>query len=825
MHPRTVKMVRRSLIGVVVVVALAVLANYLHVRAQRGRAAKKSARVLGPEMIRSFEGFEYSDTPNGVLRFRFRAKRLVDTQGGKSIVEGIEAFDYNPDGSVRNEIRSRNAVYDREHNAADFSGDVRLFLGDAFELRMNALYYDFNSKIAETHDRVRFISPALSGTARGVRFNQASKTLDLRSEIDFTVSARAAGAHEDTRFHAVSDSARCIDELRRVVFAGRARVESATGTLEADRITAALSADRERLETLTAEGNAAYESGPGRAGQSLRGGKMKFGIGGKLSLERIVVTGKAAFAARTADGSETLEAEEIEVLLDAAGGGPVRIEGRGGALLERSRGGERARVSGDRLEAAFASGSSRLESVRVRDPVRAVLTLSGPSGSDRNELRAGDIRMRFREAEGRAVFDRLHAEGSVRWLSGDTRANAPKRREPARTLEASSLEMVFSGDGGSLEEGIAAGRVTVSEEKEIAGRRSQISRLLADSMQFHFFPGDNRIRDLEASGRVQAVYEKAGGGEERTGAGRLLASSERMRVLFALENGESVVASASQWGNFVYTDASRTAMAGRCDYDAATGLLTLRESPRIDEATSSTTADAMEYSLAKRVLAVRGRVRSLLRAGKDSGSLPILAAPTAVLPAGTLDYRTDKRLLRYAGKVHVLSESGRLEAATLDVIDGGARVQARGFVRHTIPKRKDPEKAERSDKPKETRSSLNEDMTILSSSLEYERGKNTATYAGGVRVLSGSLSLESQALEAVISKSGQGLEKAVARREVHIRQDDVEGTGDTVDYYLEPPRFVLTGKPAVIEAPGRGRTSAPRLTYSIADDRILFGNR
>ena len=129
MRLRTVKIIRRSLIGLVIVVLLSVVFNYLQVWYRRARLVKKVAQILNPEMLRSFEGFEYSSTPNGVLRFRIKARRLGESREGKSYIEGIEAYDFSPDGSIRNEIHSEKAVFDREHNSAEFSGNVRIVFG------------------------------------------------------------------------------------------------------------------------------------------------------------------------------------------------------------------------------------------------------------------------------------------------------------------------------------------------------------------------------------------------------------------------------------------------------------------------------------------------------------------------------------------------------------------------------------------------------------------------------------------------------------------------------------------------------------------------
>ena len=44
-------------------------------------------------------------------------------------------FDFNPDGSTRNQIRSLRADYDRDHKKAFFAGDVRIAMTGEVEIR------------------------------------------------------------------------------------------------------------------------------------------------------------------------------------------------------------------------------------------------------------------------------------------------------------------------------------------------------------------------------------------------------------------------------------------------------------------------------------------------------------------------------------------------------------------------------------------------------------------------------------------------------------------------------------------------------------------
>jgi LPS export ABC transporter protein LptC len=177
MKASAIKILSRLMIGLIVAVSLSVLINYLFTRYNRTQNVQKTPQVLDSEMVRSAEGLDYSDHRNGKLRFRIHAEKLLETNLGKSLLEGIEARDFNPDGSVRNEIRSKRAEYDRDRNLADFSGDVRVFFGDGIEMRTESLHYDLLLPAGRTPPRGRgaFYSRAMCGWIPGLPLSRVKR--------------------------------------------------------------------------------------------------------------------------------------------------------------------------------------------------------------------------------------------------------------------------------------------------------------------------------------------------------------------------------------------------------------------------------------------------------------------------------------------------------------------------------------------------------------------------------------------------------------------------------------------------------------------------
>ena len=116
-------------------------------------------------------------------------------------------------------------------------------------------------------------------------------------------------------------------------------------------------------------------------------------------------------------------------------------------------------------------------------------------------------------------------------------------------------------------------------------------------------------------GTFESDYEKKPVRTAGSSLEKYHTESENMQAAFELKDRESAVRSVSQWGNFRYRDDSRTATAGRCDYDAHKAILVLSESPLIvSRETGSTSGELVEYDQRQKLLLVHKRVRSKLAA-------------------------------------------------------------------------------------------------------------------------------------------------------------------------------------------------------------------
>jgi LPS export ABC transporter protein LptC len=823
MRAPNVKILRRGLVGLIIVVAAFVALNILrnfnfHEQPKPG--------LLGLQVTRSAEGVEYSDNKNGVARFKVRAQRVVETTQGKNLLMGIEAYGFNPDGSVRNEIRSQKAIYDTDGKTIDFSGKVKVFLGKGVEIRTDSLHYDLNADVGTSPDRLQFYSQSANGKARGIRFDQKTQSLELGSEAEFNIdqkSTEPGNSNDVGSMHASSERAHSSGETHKIVFQGKARIESKNyGLISGDTIEVSLTPDQRHVTSLVSAGNAAYRSQDGAETRNLSGNQMVFGIGESNALEKISVLGDAAFVSDSPAEEEHLRGGEIDLEFDAGKGAIKQVQGRRGVQFRMKRGAEQTLISGEQLSAQFAPETRSLTNIHVAQ--NAKLSAEGAKDTANNNLQSDDLRVSFRRMNERAAIEKIRAEGSVRWRSVPPGNTTAQNREAARSLEASLLELENAAEGDYLESGRASGKVIISESSIDKPVQPQMRRLSADSTRFRFFPKDGQLKELNAEGHVQTAFEKKGKGPGGSMAvDNFRTESDKLTAIFVLNDGRSVVQSATQWGNFSYRDDARSATAGRCDYEAEKEVMLLTESPRISDQSSATSGERVEYDRKRKILSAHANVQSKIGTQKDGGlffgSSAAASSSQAIIMADEMRYETDTGRFHYSGNVRLLSENQQLRAQILDISSGGERIEAQGEVWHLIKESSPAGKSQSSSSPQKS------PITIQSKRMQYLKTRNELNYAENVTLTSTDVKMSSATLEAELDKDGM-IQNATAGGKVRIvHQGGRESKSETAHWSLETGIFIIEGNPAEIFDPVRGRSSARQLTYFKASDRILLGKQ
>ncbi|NWG13511.1 MAG: LPS export ABC transporter periplasmic protein LptC [Acidobacteria bacterium] len=832
MHLRSVRLLQRGLGVLIAVVLLWVVADYLLTWRNRIRAVRESARILGSEMIRSAEDLEYSENENGKLRFKIHASKLLETRQGKNFLEGIEAFDFNPDGSQRNRIQSRRAEYDREAGHALFVGDVQIQMAGGIELRTSSLHYDLRDNRGWTDDTMHLTSPQASGSARGVRYDYARRILELQGDVDLELVRKAQGPASpavEERSHIVSDLLYYSEADRFAVFRGNARLQSANAYLSGREIEVRLSEDRRHLSSLMSAGDAEYRSSQPDSVEVLAGDRLDFVISPlQRSLERIMVNGNARFDSERGNDKFRLKGAQIQLVLGPGGGSLEKISSLAGAEFESWRGGSNTAISGEELEADFSRQTRRLQSLSVRR--NAQMALRPGAGQPVDELRADRIRFEFVEIEGESRPRRLQAEGCVRWISAPREAEGGKASASGRMLAAERMEMRYLPSGESLEEGDASGNVRITLLASPADTRPPVRSLEAEQVKFAFHQGGNRLRSLDGEGKVRVVYQAAVRPQGETSAAEAF-ETHSQRLLATFRESDGAAEEVRQSGGFFYRDGNRTARSGESSYEARTETLVMTGSPEVVDTTTRTAGTILEYQLRDKIITVRKDVRSVFfPAPHGNGGTPFLAssgtgAPT-VVTAQRMLYWTETSRVEYSGGVSMLSEESQLRAQRIEILDSGNELAADGGVFHRIERRSEAPESGRGEShgtaaSRDSRKDASP-LVIRCRKLRYEKARNMIGYEQDVALESGDLRLWSERLDAMLDEDAGRIEWAKASGRLRIKQSGREARGEQADYFLAPGKFVVVGNPAEITDPVRGKSAARRLTFFSLDDRILL---
>jgi LPS export ABC transporter protein LptC len=817
---------RRFLIGVIILVLLLVLGNYFYSRRNRSNSSTDPRRILSSEMVQLTEGFEFSQNKGGAARFKIRAEKLLETRNGKNYLQGFEIFNFNPDGSIQDTIQSQKAQYDRERMLADLSGDVRIQLSKGIELQTNTLHYDQNTNIGTTDDRLQLRSSTASGTALGIRFDEKDKSLDLNRDVDFVMIQKRTkpdGATENVKIHVTSEKAFLSESMLLLRFQGKAHVDAGSEALSGDEIEATLSENKEHFRTLTSTGHAAYQFKETNQTRNMSGDRIAFGMD-EISgdLQNVRVLGQAAFSSTSKSGEMALNAAEIYLELEPASGLPITVQSNTGVQFRTKSGSEQKTISGNQLQATFARGTKNLESIRVSK--NASINEIGKDLSE-NMLQAEEIHLSFTGVQDGAALDKLQAEGSAKWISSPS-----SRSESAKTLEASWLELKYSGAGNYPESGFARGNVSLIAAPDGSPNSPQLRQLLSDYLRFAFYPRGGGLKDMYAEGHVRVNYEKTPAHPGNPGMENFHTESDKMKATFLPSVNDGAIEKAVQWGNFHYKDDSKNATAGKCDYESKKGILVLTESPEItDSHTGVTSGDKIEYDQNRKILFVHRGVKSVLSSKKGDNSFwgSSESSSPVVITADEMEYSSESGLANYTGNVMLLSAEQILQSKQMEILKDGEQVSAQGGIRHyvnkngtassTIRQRPSPKKAIKSgDMP----------IRVQSARLRYVKETNIITYFENVLLNSADYNISSGTMDVEWEKEEKSIKRAVARENVVIHQGNRVCSGEVGYYLLDPERFEVTGDPARINDPGKEiRSSAPRLTFFIADERTMFENR
>ncbi|MFQ6082705.1 MAG: LptA/OstA family protein, partial [Candidatus Aminicenantia bacterium] len=112
-------------------------------------------------------------------------------------------------------------------------------------------------------------------------------------------------------------------------------------------------------------------------------------------------------------------------------------------------------------------------------------------------------------------------------------------------------------------------------------------------------------------------------------------------------------------------------------------------------------------------------------------------------------------------------------------------------------------------------------IKIYAAKMEFSQKEKLITYQGNNSLFAKNLKVSAKTIKLLLEKEKSGIEKIIAQQEATIEYSQYRATGGKAEYNLNQEKIILTENPVIIDQ-NKGRTEGKKLTFHLADDRIVM---
>ncbi|MEP6820410.1 MAG: LPS export ABC transporter periplasmic protein LptC, partial [bacterium] len=458
----------------ILVAALVFVAiSYYRLRNNKPFRLHSEAPELSKEMKGIVEGYEQKLMKDGRLYLWLRAARDITFMDDHHELEQVNLVVYPPVGYKPDQITANKAIYDPKTSVITFLGSVKVETKDALKVNTEAIAYDQNSEIAQTEAPISFERENVSGHSTGAVVESKTKKLELKKDVEITVTPEApkdvkqdAKGKPSSRSRPVTiRSAHALFEQAsmKMTFSGGVTAEQDRDLMSGETLYATLN-EQKHLQKLEVRTNSYLRSmTEGRAAE-VHSTDMDFFLDKDQRLERAVAMQNA--------GGKTLNADSD---LDLAGANLIEV------LFQ---------AQGDR---------SLLKQMRTEG--RSVINLSAPkskAGDPRaanKRLTADTVKLNWR-VTGRDL-EKAEAVGNAELFVDPVTKNAKNDRQ---TLTAPRIDCDFFQSGNILRTAVATGgaKAVIEPVQQVEDRGTRV--LTSQKMTGVFVQSTQDIERMDAQG-------------------------------------------------------------------------------------------------------------------------------------------------------------------------------------------------------------------------------------------------------------------------------------------------------------------------------------
>ena len=499
------------------------------------------------------------------------------------------------------------------------------------------------------------------------------------------------------------------------------------------------------------------------------------------------------------------------------------------------------------LERMLANGAAELRSASASSRIdtrgeRIELSYVTLPEAAESVLREADVR-------GRA---RIEVTPSTR----ETKPSADIRRVAAEWIH---LTMRQGGQEIERLETLTPGTLEI-----IPGAPNRWKRSLAARRITARYGAGNRMESLLAMGDVAATNTppSAATNSARKPKAPLLTWSSNFAAEF---DPEGEVTRLKQWEHFRFRQGSRKGSAGEAEFDLAANRVKLRGGAHVSEPAATVRGWTILLDDASGRLEASGNVTSThsgsdpeagaktgtnsrgdgqkeneeARGGLFSSEQPVFASADHMVSdqeTGVIDYRGGARLWQGPNRIeaeHIVIERQAKKLSAERGVRSLFQTQARPLPREASSAPEPLNRSAAKPEPLEQGPPKRPVIALSADSMHYDEETQTALYSGSATLVRGELTVHADEIEALIGPGGGEessagtLKTALARGRVGIFEElgstaeQRRGFGEEAQYDPRLERLVLTGTPARLRSGNGSETRGTRLTYHVADDRLL----
>jgi lipopolysaccharide export system protein LptA len=476
--------------------------SFYHTRRAAEFKLRSGKAELSTNVVRRVENYERRVDDGGRLTMLVRAAVATSFDDGHHELTQVHIEQYPKDSAQANRIDAREAVYFNDTEQIAFSGAVKIETSDRLKVNSEAVHYDMKNERGESQVPLTFSRDNVAGRADAATVEGKQKHLELRGNVEITVSPAAGGANAPGAAGGAGgvrvkggDQPVTIraprgdfDQLKmQLAFTGGATAEQGRDVMNGDSLVGFLN-EQKKVQRIEARGNSYLRSGaPGHVAE-VHSVNMDFFFNARQQLENGVATQQVEARTLDSESQATLSTSTgVEVSFDAQGEESLlremRANGRPVVTLAAPRSqadnpkaaNKRLtantvkltwRATGHDLEKAEAVGEAEL----VVEPVQQTAT------ADRKVLVAPRFDCDFLE-QGNLARE-FRATGGTKTTITPV---VPNERRGVRTLTADNVTAFFMREAQDVERVEAQGQ-TLFNEGDRNGQSESATYTTADSL-------------------------------------------------------------------------------------------------------------------------------------------------------------------------------------------------------------------------------------------------------------------------------------------------------------------------------------------------------